>query len=114
MEKATMATHHAVPGEIVDLASWANDLPNEKSKVIIKTDAMELARLVVPKGKEYPSHQVPGPIVVHCVQGKIELTAMGRTQELHDGQLLYLMPGEPHSLRGVEDAIILLTISLTN
>lgn len=109
-----MATHHAVPGEIVDLASWADDLPNEKTKVIVKTNAMELARLVLPKGKEFPSHQAPGAIVVHCVQGKIEFTTMGRTQELHDGQLLYLMPGEPHSLRGVEDAIILLTILLTS
>lgn len=107
-----MATHHAVPGEIVDLGSWANDLPNEKTKVIIKTHEMELARLVIPKGKEFPSHQVPGPIVVHCVQGKIELTAMGRMQELHCGQLLYLMPGEPHSLKAVEDAVILLTVFL--
>jgi len=28
----TMATHHAAPGEIVDLASWADDLPNEKQR----------------------------------------------------------------------------------
>jgi quercetin dioxygenase-like cupin family protein len=107
-----MATHHAVPGEIVDLASWANDLPNEKTKVIIKTDEMELARLVVPKNKEFPNHHVPGAIVVHCVQGKIELTAMGKTQELQEGQLLYLMPGEPHSLKGIEDAVIVLTVFL--
>jgi quercetin dioxygenase-like cupin family protein len=107
-----MATHHAVPGEIVDLASWANDLPNEKTKVIIKTDEMELARLVVPQNKEFPNHHVPGAIVVHCVQGKIELTAMGKTQELQEGQLLYLMPGEPHSLKGIEDAVIVLTVFL--
>lgn len=108
-----MATHHAVPGEIVDFASWANDLPNEKTKVIIKTNEMELARLVIPKGTEFPDHKVSGPVVVQCMQGKIEFTAMGRTQELHPGQLLYLMPGEPHSLKGVEDAVVLLTILLT-
>lgn len=109
-----MATHHAAPGEIVDLASWADDLPNEKTKVIIKTDEMELARLVIPKGKEFPNHKVSGPLVVQCIQGKIEFIAMGATQELHSGQLLYLMPGEPHSLKGVEDAVILLTILITN
>jgi quercetin dioxygenase-like cupin family protein len=110
----TMATHHAAPGEIVDLASWADDLPNEKTKAIIKTGEMELARLVIPKGKEYPNHKVSGPIVVQCIQGKIEFTAMGTTQELHSGQLLYLMPGEPHSLKAVEDAVILLTILIAS
>jgi quercetin dioxygenase-like cupin family protein len=110
----TMATHHAAPGEIVDLASWADDLPSEKTKVIIKTNEMELARLVIPKGKEYPNHKVSGPIVVQCVQGRIELTAMGITQELHAGQLLYLLAGGAHSLKGVEDSVILLTILLAS
>jgi len=110
----TMATHHAAPGEIVDLASWADDLPNEKTKVIIKTNDIELARLVIPKGKEYPNHKVSGPIVVQCLQGKVELTAMGATQELYSGQLLYLVAGEPHSLKGVEDSVILLTILLAS
>lgn len=109
-----MATHHAAPGEIVDLASWADDLPNEKTKVIIKTDRIELARLVIPKGKEFPNHKVSGTTVIQCIQGKIELTAMGTTQELHPGQLIYLMPGEPNSLKGVEDAVILLTILITS
>jgi len=109
-----MATHHAAPGEIVDLASWADDLPSEKTKAIIKTNDIELARLVIPKGKEYPNHKVSGPIVVQCVQGKIELTAMGTTQELHSGQLLYLAAGELHSLKGVEDSVILLTILIAS
>lgn len=109
-----MATHHAAPGEIVDLASWADDLPVEKTKVIVKTDQMQLARLVIPKDKEFPSHEVSGPITVQCIAGKILFTAMGAAQELHSGQLLYLMPGEPHSLRGIEDSVILLTILIAN
>ena len=40
-----MAMHHAAPGEVVDLASWADDLPGEKTKAIVKTDTLELARL---------------------------------------------------------------------
>lgn len=105
-----MATHHAIPGEIVDLASWASDLPEEKSKAIVKTGSMELARLVLPAGSEMPDHRVDGPIVVHCLEGRIAFTAMDRVQELARGQLLFLAPGEPHSLRGLEDAVVLLTI----
>ena len=105
-----MATHHASPSEIVDLGTWAQDLPDEHSKAIVKTDEMELIRLVLPAGKEIPNHKVSGPIVVHCINGKIEFTAMGTMQVLTPGQLLHLMPDEPHSVKALEDSVVLLTI----
>ena len=64
-----MATHQAVPGEIVDLKTWAQDLPDEQTKAIVKTDAMELVHLIIPTGKEIPTHKVSGPIVIHCIYG---------------------------------------------
>ena len=88
-----MATHHAKPGELVDLKTWVNDQPLERTKAIVKTEEMELVRLFLPAGKEIPSHKVLGPITVHCIKGKIEFTAMGATQEIEPEQLLHLMPG---------------------
>lgn len=105
-----MATHHAAPAEIVDLKTWAQDLPYEHAKTIVKTHEMELARLVFPAGGEFPNHKVSGPIVVHCVEGEIEFVAQGGTRRLKPNQLLYLMPNEPHSLRAIEHAVVLLTI----
>lgn len=105
-----MATHHASPFEIIDLETWAQDLPHEHAKVIVKTPEMELARLVFQAGSEFPDHSVSGPIVVHCVKGEIEFTAMGETKALKPGQLLYLMPDERHALRAITDAVVLLTI----
>ena len=105
-----MATHHASPGEIVDLATWAQDVPNEKTKVIVKTNEMELVRLVLPAGKEFADHKVSGSCVIHCITGEVECPAMGATQALTSGQLLYLMPDEPHSVRAVVDSVVLLTI----
>ena len=52
-----MATHHAKPGEIVDLQTWAADLPKEHTKAIVKTDEMELIRIVLPAGKGIPQPQ---------------------------------------------------------
>jgi hypothetical protein len=43
-----MAKHHALPGEIVNLDTWADDLDDEKTKAIVKTDEMELARSLDP------------------------------------------------------------------
>ncbi|MHC4782777.1 MAG: cupin domain-containing protein [Planctomycetota bacterium] len=105
-----MATHHASPSEIVDLETWAQDLPNEHAKAIVKTPEMELARLVFPAGGEFPNHKVSGPIVVHCIKGEIEFVATGITRILKTGQLVYLLPDEPHSVRAIEDAVVLLTI----
>lgn len=105
-----MATHHASPSEVVDLETWAQDIPKEHAKAIVKTPDMELARLVFSAGEEFKSHKVSGPIVVHCISGKIEFTAMGATRALQSGQLLYLLPNELHSLRALTDAIVLLTI----
>jgi quercetin dioxygenase-like cupin family protein len=105
-----MATHHARPNEIVDLKTWAQDMGSEKNKAVMRTKELEVARLVIPAGKEFREHQVSGPITVHCVEGSISFTALGVTQDLTAGQLLYLEPDEPHSLIGITDAVVLLTI----
>ncbi len=56
-----MATHHAKPGEVVNLETWAEDLTTEQTKAIIKTNEMELIRLVLPQGKEILNHKVASP-----------------------------------------------------
>ena len=105
-----MATQHAKPGEIVDLKFWAGGLPNHRTKAIVKTEEMELIRIALPAGKEISEHKVDGPIMVHCTEGRIEFTAMNNSQEIKSSQLLYLSPGELHSLKALEDAVVLLTI----
>jgi quercetin dioxygenase-like cupin family protein len=110
-----MATHHAKPGEIVDLTTWAEDLPVEKSKAIAKIAHLELARLVIGGGTEMHSSgycQVPGPIVVHCIDGEIELLMPEGALAIRAGQLVYLLGGTKHSIRGVCDSTVLLTIVL--
>ena len=71
---------------------------------------MELIKLSLPSGKEIPNQKVSGPITVHCIQDKAEFIAMGTTQEIEPGQLLHLMPGEPHAVKAINDAVILLTV----
>jgi hypothetical protein len=65
--------------------------------------------------KEIPNHKVSGPIIVQCIQGKIEFTAMGDNTRitLWAVALSYARRGEPYSLKGVEDAVALLTILFT-
>ena len=104
-----MATHHAAPGEIVNLENWANDLPHEQSKVITKTEEMELARLFLPAGEAIENHHVDGPLVIHCLTGELEVSALGEERDLNGGELLYLPPAEPFTLKARAEARVLLT-----
>ena len=78
----------------------------------LKTEKLEIISLVVLAGKVIPPHQVVGEITVQCLEGRVAFTAGGATRELAAGQMLYLAGNEPHSLRGIEDASILVTILL--
>ena len=80
------------------------------TRTLVKTEAVTLVRMVVPAGKEIPTHTAKGELVVQCLEGKIAFTACGKTHDLETGQLLYLPTGEPHSLRGIEDGSLLLTV----
>ncbi|MEM1432506.1 MAG: cupin domain-containing protein [Pseudomonadota bacterium] len=105
-----MATHHAAPSEIVDLATWARDLPDEHSKAIVKSAEMELARLTYPAGGDFPLHSLSGPVVFHCLEGEISFESSTTKGILAPGQLVYFEPGEPHSIRAIKDSVVLLTI----
>jgi quercetin dioxygenase-like cupin family protein len=65
---------------------------------------------VFPAGTVFSDHKVSGPIVVHCIEGEIAFTAMGEAKTLQAGELLYLMPNEPHAIKAITDAVVLLTI----
>jgi quercetin dioxygenase-like cupin family protein len=66
----------------------------------------------VPAGTVVPTHRVPGEITVQCLEGRVAFTAGDTTRELGAGELLYLSGDESHSLRGIEDASVLVTILL--
>jgi quercetin dioxygenase-like cupin family protein len=107
-----MSIPHAGPGEVVDVRPLGAALATTGTKTLVKTDALDIIRLAVPAGKEVPTHRAKGELVVQCLEGKVAFTARGKTHDLEAGQLLYLPAGEPHSLRGVEDGSLLLTVLL--
>lgn len=105
-----MALHHAKAGEVVDLRPLADNLKNTKTAAIIKTQSFEAIRLVVPAGREIPPHEVSGNITLHCLEGHVSLGLAESHIELNAGEWVYLDGGEPHSVKGIEDSSILLTI----
>ncbi len=105
-----MALPHAVSGQLIDVRPLGNQLSAAASKAILKTDELELMRLVLPKGKSLPDHSVQGEVTMLCLEGKLELVAHGTTQIMKAGEMVYLRGGVPHALNAMEDASVLLTI----
>ena len=95
--------------EVIDvLAAGAPD-PAASPSMLAKTETLEIRRLILPKGREIPTHHARGEITVHCLEGRIAFTASGTTREVGAGQLIVLAAGEPHSLVGLKDSSVLVT-----
>lgn len=109
-----MALQHAKPKEIVDLSPLGDKLKNAKTSAIIKSEHFEAIRLVVLAGTEIPPHKVPGYIMLHCLEGRVSLGLADSSIVLNAGEWVYLTGGEMHSVKGIEDSSLLLTILLGN
>lgn len=105
-----MALHHAIPGEVVDLQPLGTRLKDAKSSAIIKSEHFEAVRLIVQAGAEWPVHEVAGDITLLCLEGRVELGLGSSAVELKADQWICLSGGQPHSVRGIEDSSLLLTI----
>jgi len=107
-----MAIPHATSGQVIDIRPLGEKLKQSVTTTLIKTNNLEVIRLVLPAGKEIPQHQVGGEITVQCLEGMLGFTVQGQTQVLQAGQLLYLSGTELHGLKGIEDSSVLVTILL--
>ena len=87
-------------------------LASAQTQTLVRAEQVEVIRLVVPAGKEIPEHKAKGEVIVHCLEGRVVFTAYGKAQTLEAGHLLYLPTGEPHSVKGIENASLLVTVLL--
>ncbi len=105
-----MALSHASPGEVVDVRPLGDAIASSKTSTLISTESMKVIRMVLPAGKEITEHKAPGEIIVQCLEGQIAFTALGKTEQLMAGQMLFLAASEPHSVAAINDSSFLLTI----
>ena len=111
-----MAIPHAVAGQPTDVRPLGAALRAAQTVALFKSEELEVMRIVLLAGKSMPPHAVPGEITFQCLEGRVALTsgagAEAKTEVLLAGQLVYLAGGAVHSLLGVEDASVLVTIVL--
>lgn len=107
-----MAITHPAPGEIIPIRARTGVIRPADSETLVRTDHLEVFRYALPAGKVVDAHAAAGLMVVQCVEGTVAFTALGKTQELTPGTMLYLPDHEPHALKALTDALLLITILL--
>jgi nucleotide-binding universal stress UspA family protein/quercetin dioxygenase-like cupin family protein len=99
----------AGPGDLVDVRPLWGGPASAHTRTLLRTAALEVVRLIVPAGQEIAQHESLGETIVHCLEGRVACTALGKTLAVEAGKLLALPAGESYAFQGVEDASLLLT-----
>jgi len=107
-----MAIPHANPAVVIDIRPLGTKIDGAQTTTLVKTDSLEIIRLVLPAGKEIKPHQVPGEITVLCLEGKVAFQAGDSDYELTTGKLTYLAGSVEHALHAIENSSLLVTILL--
>lgn len=109
-----MALPHALPLDIIDVRPLGSALRAAVSTSLIKTDTLQLMRLVLPAGQGMPEHAVPGAITIQCIEGEAVVSTPSRSCDLHAAELVMLCAGEPHAVKALTDCSLLVTILLAS
>jgi len=94
------------PGTTVDVRSLGVNLES----LLVETHNVRIVYLVIPAGQTIPTHEAQGEVIVHCLEGRVSMAALGKTQELKAGQLSYFSVNEPLSIQGIEQASLIMTV----
>ncbi len=89
----------------------AFDESRVKTKVLIETSFSKEIQILMKSGQVMKEHQAPFPILIHILEGKIELGVQGVVHLMKTGEIISLEANVPHDLNAKEDTIIRLTLS---
>jgi quercetin dioxygenase-like cupin family protein len=97
-------------GVIVELKTLERSLRCHEKTVLVEQDNLQIIQFAIPGGSGIPRYEAHGIIILHCLAGRLSVTAMGRSSVLRSGQLLHLAVREAFSVNALEDASLLATI----
>ncbi|MBA2114170.1 cupin domain-containing protein [Bremerella alba] len=93
------------------IRSLKEDFGPVRSTVLFLSDRMKVVRLSLQAEEALKEHRAPGPLVVQCLEGKVDFSVEGHPRQLQPGDLLHLASRETHAVHALEDSVLLLTIA---
>jgi quercetin dioxygenase-like cupin family protein len=101
-------------GEVVNLGKLRSDMNVSATHALVRTEAMEVIRMALPKGKQIKEHRVEGEVTVQCLKGTVQFKIGSTQHRLTPDDWLFLAGSVSHELAAEEDAVLLLTILFSN
>ena len=99
----------------MDLKSFKNEVEFDanrvKTKVLIETSFSKEIQILMSMGQVMKEHKTPYPILIHLLEGNIDLGVQGKIISMKVGDIIALEGDIPHDLTAKENAIIRLTLS---
>ncbi|HLR32425.1 MAG TPA: cupin domain-containing protein [Fodinibius sp.] len=105
-----MSQGHIKTGEVINLETLRDGMPGNSTFALIKTDDMEVIRMVMPRGRDIMEHSVKGEMSVQCLKGGVIFQVEDKAHELTEGDWLHLSHNQPHAVHAKVDSVLLLTI----
>ena len=99
----------------MDLKSFKNevefDATRVKTKVLVETSFSKEIQILMSVGQVMKEHKTPYPILIHLLEGNIDLGVQGEIISMKVGDIIALEGDIPHDLTAKKDSIIRLTLS---
>lgn len=99
----------------MDFPSFKNeaefDTTRIQTKVLLETSFSKEIQILLPAGQVMREHKTPFPILIHLLEGSIDLGVEGKNHPMKAGNIIFLEGGILHDLSAKENAIIRLTLS---
>ena len=99
----------------MDLKSFKNEVEFDatriKTKVLVETSFSKEIQILMSVGQVMKEHKTPYPILIHLLDGNIDLGVQGKIISMKVGDIIALEGDIPHDLTAKENAIIRLTLS---
>lgn len=102
-----MAPPHAQPLDLIDLRPLGAELAPARSHSLLRTDRLQLLRMVLMAGQGLPEHRQQGEVCLLCIEGLVRVGTSGGDKVLRPGLALVLPAGEPHTVRAEQDSSLL-------
>jgi quercetin dioxygenase-like cupin family protein len=102
-----MALPHAQPLDVIDLRPLGAELAPTRSHSLLRTDKLQLMRIVLLAGEGLPPHHQEGEVCLLCLEGLVAVSTSAGDKLLQPGYAIVLPGGEPHALKTEQDSSLL-------
>ncbi|RDI55303.1 cupin domain-containing protein [Nocardia mexicana] len=94
-----------------DTSAWQpRDGAAPNAQRLLRGDGLTLVRISFREGQVLEEHRAPGPILIHCLSGTIDLDVTTRagneSHRLDAGTVIHIAGGDPHRLAARHDAVV--------